>query len=67
MADLNDAGVFPISLAQHSPAIAPGAQALAGKLPCLLECWPRYRVTQLGRLLLRSPDTQSPDEDELRG
>lgn len=61
---LNDRKIYPQRLATHNPAIAPEAQALAVKLPCLLESYPRFRVTQLARILLRDERivTVQPDD-----
>jgi len=56
---LNDDGVYPVAIRNHNPSIAVQAQDLAVKLPCLLESWPTYRVTQLGRLLLRDANALS--------
>lgn len=50
---LNDRGIYPADIQSHNPSIAVQAQNLAVRLPCVLESWPTYRVTQLGRLLLR--------------
>ena len=63
---LNDQGCYPAAMRDHlPPALASQAQALAAKLPCLLESWPRYRVTQLGRAILRDERALSyvPEED----
>lgn len=58
---LNDKDIFPTAIRNENPSIASQAQALATRLPCLLESWPTYRVTQLGRLLLRDPAAISQD------
>lgn len=54
IAHLNDRDCYPTAMVDHcSPDVAADIQTLAAKCPCLIECWPRYRITQLGRQMLR--------------
>lgn len=54
VAYLNDQDCYPTAMVDHCPPdVAAQVQALAAKCPCLIECWPRYRITQLGRQMLR--------------
>lgn len=60
---LNDKGIYPQKISDMNPGVAVQAQAIAAKFPCLLESYPRWRLTQYGRLVLRDAKTQSQTDE----